>query len=106
MLSELAQELYELGKKATAGDEDALVEFIMLYSNEYIEKLSNAGLTKDESNILLIIHTGIDICELQARTPDELYEEDCYTIYDVLEELKTWKVIDKLEELDKIQVIE
>ncbi len=106
MLSELAQELYELGKKALTGDENALLAFIDLYSDEYVDKLNDANVTKAEKRILFIVHTAGELCERQAKTPDELYEEENYTIYDLLEELKTWKIIEQLGELDKVQVIE
>ncbi len=106
MLSKLARELYELGKKALIGDEDALLNFIDLYRDEYVDNLNDANLTEDEYNILLSIHTAGETCERQARTPDKLYDEDNYTIYDVLEEMQGRRVIERLEELDKVQVID
>ncbi len=106
MLSTLAQELYELGKKAIAGDEDSLVDFIDLYRQEYINNLDYAKLTEDEDSILFDIYITIEICELNAKTRDELYDEESYTRYEALEEIKERKIIEELEELDKVQVVE
>ncbi len=106
MLSELAQELYELGKKALAGDENALMKFIILYRKEYVENLDYADITRAEKKILFTIYTAGDTCELDAKTRDELDDEYCYAIDEVLEEIKTWKIVEKLEELDKVQVVE
>ncbi len=107
MLSELAQELYELGKKAIAGDEDALVEFIDLYKDEYVDNAHFADITDAERDILCITFIAGDLCEVNAKTKNDLYDKrNSYTRYGFLQEVKDDKMIEKLGELDKVQVIE
>ncbi len=107
MLSKLARELYELGKKAINGDEDALVEFIDLYKEEYVYNAHFAGTTEAEDDILEIIFIEGDLCVVNARTKDELSDKrNSYTRYEMLEEVKDKRIIEKLGELERTQVLD